>query len=363
MPLRIAGGADLAASYRGAVIGCGRTASLFEEDPLRRKPASHMGHYRKSRRIRVVAGADIDCERREFFKRRWRVKHVYRDYREMLAAERPDIVSLTAYAPERHIMFKHCAEAGVKAIWIEKAIATSLRGARSMVRLADKHHITTVVNHPRRWSPKYIRTRELIDIGAIGVPEAIVSTFSGNLIHTGTHAFDMMRFLFGEVTAARGTPDGEFALPDDSTDKKAIEDFGASGSLRFANGASGTINARAKDYFIFEFEILGSAGAIRIGNSTPLTLLKPAPARYASDFEDLVPVDEAAAFPQGRRRRTGGAVPDLLAGLARGVESTNSIGQGFKALEIALGFHESFRVGGEWIALPLAKSSLKIDSR
>ena len=33
------------------------------------------------------------------------------------------------------------------------------------------------------------------------------------------------------------------------------------------------------DYFIFEFEILGSTGAIRIGNSTPLTLLKPAAVR------------------------------------------------------------------------------------
>jgi hypothetical protein len=50
----------LAASFRTAVIGCGRTASLFEEDPLRRKPASHMGHYRKSRRIVVVAGADTE---------------------------------------------------------------------------------------------------------------------------------------------------------------------------------------------------------------------------------------------------------------------------------------------------------------
>ena len=67
-----------------------------------------------------------------------------------------------------------------------------------------------------------------------------------------------MRFLFGEFTAVRGTPDGEFALPGDSTNKNAVGDFGASGSLRFANGASGTINARAKDYFIFEFEILGS---------------------------------------------------------------------------------------------------------
>jgi len=41
-------------TYRAAVIGCGRTASLLEDDPLRAKPCTHMGHYRKSRRIRVV---------------------------------------------------------------------------------------------------------------------------------------------------------------------------------------------------------------------------------------------------------------------------------------------------------------------
>lgn len=353
----------MAASFRSAVIGCGRTASLFEADPLRRKPASHMGHYRKSRKIVVVAGADTDRERREDFKRRWRVKHVYRDYRELLALERPDIVSLTAYAPQRHIMFKHCVEAGVKAIWLEKAIATSLRGARSMVRLAEKHGVTTVVNHPRRWSPQYIRARELIELGAIGVPEAIVSTFSGNLIHTGTHAFDMMRFLLGEVVAVRGTPDCDLELTHDSTGKHAVADLGASGSLRFANGAIGTINARAKDYFVFEFEILGSAGAIRIGNSTPLTLQKPAPAPYASHFEDLATLDHATAYPRRRRIRPGSAVSDLLSGLTRGVESANSINQGFKALEIALGFHESFRIGGEWVPLPLVGASVKIDSR
>ncbi len=322
-----------------------------------------MGHYRKSRRIRVVAGADTDALRREHFRKRWRVKTVYRDYREMLAVEAPDIVSLTAYAPERHIMFKHCVQAGVKAVWVEKAIATSLRAARSMVRLADKHQTITVVNHPRRWSPKYIRARELIEGGAIGVAEAVVSTFSGSLIHTGTHAFDIMRFMLGEVTAVRGTPDGHYCLPDESAGRAAIADCGASGSMRFANGVVGTINARAKDYFTFEFEIVGSAGALRLGNSTPLTLYKPAPAPYASQFEDLVPVDQATVSPPARRGRAGAAVPDLLAGLTRGVESVNSLREGYRALEIALGFHESFRSGGEWVALPLAKSALEIDSR
>lgn len=353
----------MAARYESAVIGCGRTASLFEEDPLRRKPASHMGHYRGNRNVRVVAGADLVGERRDHFSRRWRVKNVYRDYREMLDAVRPDIVSITAYAPERHTMFKHCVEAGVAAIWVEKAIATSLRSARSMVRLAEKHDIITVVNHPRRWSAKYIRARDLIARGEIGVPESIVATFSGNLIHTGTHAFDMMRFWFGDVVAVQGIAEPGVDLNVELGPKGRIADFGASGSMQFANGAVGTINGRSKNYFTFEFEILGSDGAIRIGNATPLTLYKPAPAAYATGFEDLAPVKDDAAGIGGRKRRSASAVGDLVQGLTRGTPSVNSIEEGYKALEIALGFHESIRNDSAWTKLPLKKSSLKIDSR
>ncbi|MCP4036720.1 MAG: Gfo/Idh/MocA family oxidoreductase [bacterium] len=349
--------------YRSAVIGCGRTAGLLEADPLRRKPATHMGHYRKSRRIRVVAGADTDTARRDAFRRQWRVTNVYADYREMLEREHPDIVSLTAFAPERRVMFKHCVEAGVKAVWIEKAIATSLREARSMVRLANKHGTITVVNHPRRWNPKYIRAKQLIETGAIGVPESIVSTFSGNLIHTGTHAFDIMRFFFGDVAAVQGTPDREGRSHEANRGRAALADVGASGSLHFASGVFGTINARAKDYFVFEFDIVGSQGAIRIGNSTPLTLYKPAPATYASQFEDLAPVDEAAVLPVRSKARQPTAVTDLLAGLSRGKQSVNSIHEGYKALEVALGFHESFAREGQWVTLPLKQSVLRIDSR
>jgi predicted dehydrogenase len=322
-----------------------------------------MGHYRRSRKVRVVAGADVDGERRDAFRRQWRVKNVYRDYREMLEHEHPDIVSLTAYAPERSRMFKHCVEAGVKAIWVEKAIATSLREARSMVRLANKHGVTALVNHPRRWSPKYIQARELIESGAIGEPEAIVSTFSGNLIHTGTHAFDVMRFLFGEVTAVRGEPDRSDASHEALHGRVVAEDIGGSGTLRFANGVVGTINGRAKRYFAFEFEVVGSEGAIRVGNSTPLTLLRPGPAAYATDFEDLVAVDSTAFLRKPARKRMPTPVSELLAGLERGATSVNSLDEGYKALEIALGFHESFAREGDWVELPLVGSRLKIDSR
>ena len=357
------GGLGLAARYTSAVIGCGRTEGLLEADPRRRKPATHMGHYRRSRKIRVVAGADVDEERRDAFRRQWRVKPVYADYREMLEREQPDIVSLTAYAPERHRMFKHCVEAGVRAVWVEKAIATSLREARSMVRLARKHEVTAVVNHPRRWSPKYIAARNLVEQGAIGTPEAIVANFSGNLIHTGTHAFDVMRFLFGEVLAVRGEPDREGLSHEAARGRGRLEDVGGCGTLRFDNGAMGTIIGGAKGYFVFEFELIGSEGAIRLGNNTPLTLLRPGPAAYATDFEDLAAVDPMHVLHEPPRKRVATPVSDLLAGLERGRESVNSLEQGYKALEIALGFHESFACDGAWVDLPLANSRLKIESR
>ena len=351
-------------SYRTAVIGCGRTASLLEDDPLRAKPCSHMGHYRSSRRFRVVAGADLDDGRRADFEKRWHVRSSYLDYRELLKEERPEVVSLTAYAPERHRMFKDCVEAGVKAVWIEKAIATSLRGARSMVRLAQKYQTITVVNHPRRWNPRYLRARALIAAGAIGVPESITATFSGQLIHTGTHAFDIMRFFFGDVTAVQGTPDPREIRALGGMPRSPIPDLGGSGTLRFANGATGTIQARAKDYFVFEFEVLGSAGALRLGNTTSLNLYQPAPSRYATSFCDLarVPVPaEIAKIGTGPRRP--GAVRDLLAGFSRGHKSVNDLSEGVKALEIALAFHESFQRGGETVKLPLKKCTLKIQSR
>lgn len=282
----------------------------------------------------------------------------------MLDEQRPEVVSLTAYAPERQQMFKDCVEAGVKAVWIEKAISTSLRGAKSMLRLAKKHQTITVVNHPRRWNPRYLRAKALIDSGAIGTPESITATFSGNLIHTGTHAFDIMRFFLGEVTSVQGLPDPREIRALGGLPTSRIPDLGGSGTMQFANGAVGVVHARAKDYFVFEFEVLGSAGAIRIGNTTSLSLYRPAPAGYATGISDLSEVrvpKEIMKIASGTRRPS--AIRDLVAGLSNGTKSVNDLAEGCKALEIALAFHESFQRKGEPIRLPLRKCLLDIESR
>ncbi len=358
--------------YKAAIIGLGRVASTLEDDPLRAKPCTHAGSYHQSQRIIMVAGADRNEDKRENFKKRWNVKKAYEDYRVMLAKEKPDIVSITAYATERYQMFKDCVHAGVKAIWLEKAISTSLKQAKSMVRLAKKYHVTTVVNHPRRWIRPYVAAKSLIDLGYIGKPESITTNFTSNLLHTGTHAFDMMRFFFGEAKRVRGTPDpyykdyfkGVSGYDFEKDKEKYLLDIGGNGTIEFENGAIGSVNGRLKKYFLFEFEMIGTEGGIRIGNTTPLLWLKPQPSKGCTGFLDLLPSElpEDEEFIN-RVQNLKDPVLDLIDGIEKGEESINSIYHGMKALEIGIAFHESFKKKGEWISLPLKKSDLIILSR
>ena len=51
--------------------------------------------------MELVAGADLATDRLQDFKQRWSVNDLYTDYRQMLAQEQLDIVSVTTRPEER----------------------------------------------------------------------------------------------------------------------------------------------------------------------------------------------------------------------------------------------------------------------
>lgn len=68
----------------------------------------------------------------------------------------------------------------LKAIYLEKPIATTLSDAQKIINLCRDANILLVVNHQRQFiNPKF--------------------TFSRGILHTGTHVFDLIRKLFGEI--------------------------------------------------------------------------------------------------------------------------------------------------------------------
>ena len=199
--------------YRVGIIGCGRIGSLLEEDPLRGKPCTHAGAYNQHSDTDIVAACDIDRKRLKAFGKRWNVKTIYEDYRNMLEKENLDIVSIATWTHLHCQIVLDAAQSDVKGIYCEKPIALNLDEANLMLESCKRYNTKLVINHERRWDPYYIMIKELIEQGTIGELRTIVGNAlsdrspkvstdkfgGGPLFHDGTHLTDLLRFFAGEA--------------------------------------------------------------------------------------------------------------------------------------------------------------------
>ena len=337
--------------YKVGVIGCGRIASLMEQDAHRGKPTSHAGCYDVVDRTQIVAAADASEERLKAFGRKWNVERIYQSYEEMIDSEELDIVSICTYPiPHRDITVK-VATSGVKAIFCEKAMATCLREAEEMIVVCDENDVKLTINHTRRWDWKYRKAKEFIDNGEIGQLQGVTLHFSGALANSGTHYFDMMRFFAGDVAWSVGHLSNPGSL-----------DPGGSGYFYFKNGAIGMANGATGRNAPFLFELLGSKGRITISES-------PRPAEFSLYVDDgglkRKPFPEIPAEAKTYTFGTGRCVIPLAAeeivdSIEQDKETISSGRDGYAALEMLLSFHESERIGNHRVDFPMQNKDISV---
>ncbi len=170
-----------------------------------------------------------------------------------------------------------------KHVLIEKPMAVNLRQADEMIALAKKKHLMLQVNQTLRFTPAYVKIKELIDAGRIGKPLHIrclrassatpdkswspgASWFTskksagGLVMDIAVHMADFLGWCFGgteKVFAVNRTEIAGNDVPDNVT---AMFDFtnGATGVLEL----SWTFPAGAG-----LLEVYGSKGTIRMGFS------------------------------------------------------------------------------------------------
>jgi len=156
--------------FRAVIIGTGRIGSLLEKDPLRPKPHSHAGWYRRHPRTTLVAGADINTDRLREFGQDWGLPaaSLFTNYRVMLDTVRPDIVSVCAWAPERVDMAMAALATGARGLWLEKAVACSMGEASRLEDAIAAAGVAAIVDHPRRGVSEYRTVKGIIDEGRLG---------------------------------------------------------------------------------------------------------------------------------------------------------------------------------------------------
>jgi predicted dehydrogenase len=348
---------------RIGLIGCGRIGYLLEDDPLRGHPCTHAGAIAQVPTVRFAAACDIDPERLADFGRRYDVTQLYASWEEMLRRESLDLLVVASWSSTHAPIVMGACDAGVRGILCEKPIALDLAAGRQMIARCKQAGVKLVINHERRFDARYQQARAMIAAGAIGDVRTVVANVltrrwpaesvagnielsgGGPLLHDGTHLFDALRFLVGElawVAADVEWPEGG-----------GVETT-ARVQMRFASGAGGFLEGGGdRRYFNFEIDVQGSSGRLRIGNGI-LGLEHTTPSSRYTGFEDLTPAEFPPA-PTASKSAWVAAVEELVECVHTGRESTSSGEDGLAALEAIKGVYRSGRHGGTRVTLPLVE--------
>ena len=365
---------------RAAIIGTGRIASLLERDPLRSRPHTHAGWYAAHSRTTLVAGCDIEPERLQMFAADWGVApaHLYDDHVTMLERERPDIVSVCAYATDRVPMCRAALASGARGLWIEKAVACSVDEGRQLSTALTTAGCAAIVDHPRRHQPRYRSVARWIQEERFGRLESVHVLFSGHIIHTGTHAWDLLLAWCGpwqrvhanldaltrsEVAAADGREHVESAHPHAAHYAAALQtgvaDRGGRARIVFANGVEAAVTGGAKEYFVFQCDLVFARGRVRIGNDL-WEVLEPADSPRYTGYRELTPIDPDTV-QQAADQTPQSLLDDLIAAIDSGRPPVSSVASAVDALALGIAIMQS-GITGQTITPDTLDPSLRIAS-
>jgi predicted dehydrogenase len=279
-----------------AIVGLGRIAGLLEDDPLREKPCTHAGAVAGNKDCLLIAGADIDGERRSRFAERWKVP-VYDDAAVMLKTHRPRILHIATHPDSHEYYCRLAAVHAVPVVVCEKPLADTLRRARRIAALENSRPspgLRIITNHERRYSGDYIRAKDLLGGGTLGALLSVKAVlYMGRtrrlvdiLWHDGTHLVDAIMFLTGAVMRHRRTWGAGLGGRAGTAYLSGRLEGGKAGGRPF------TIELGAeRDHLVFELEFSCERGRLRIGNGI-FEVWESGPSPYAEGFKSLRKTEE-----------------------------------------------------------------------
>lgn len=342
--------------YKAAIVGCGRIGCAFDDDPRRGRVSTHASAYVRTLGVELVALADIDRTKLEHYGNKFGVPGRYEDYRQMLAHEQPDVLSVCTWNNTHWEIVEKAVEVGVKAIFCEKPIAESLEAADAMIRRCAEAGVILMVDHQRRFDRFHQEVAAYLHEGHLGPVQQVTCYYTAGVANTGSHLFDLLRFFFGEVQWVQGIYS--------HSPSPNLHDPNVDGWLKFENGTLAAVQAcDVHSYTIFEINILGTLGRLRVmshGSDAQFEEVRES-TRFAGYHElhpATPPVDSS-----GPREFMLQAVAHLLDCLERGQQPLCSGEDGRRALGIICALRESADTDGRRIRLPLSGSSIIIESR
>ena len=330
-------------------------AFIDNEVPKERGPYSHAAGYEACERTEMVACSDLREDVMAQVGVRYGVpgERQYVDYREMIDKEQPEILSVATQPEHRAGIVVYAAENGVKAIYAEKAMASSMADADAMVEAVERNGVLFNMGTNRRWDPGYDAMINVVTSGRIGSLKSVVSHMTGTLFNTASHIFDLLMRLNDDQPAAwvqAHLPNGDTSIDGE----RLTQDPMGHGMIQFENGVTAYALNSGRG---LEVEAIGERGAVSaLGTDREWRVREEGDSAHGTHRGKEVWVD--GVFPSFERRSsTLRLIEDLVQALDNGGETRCGVRLARANNELLFAFVESHVRGGARVEVPLEGSS------
>lgn len=339
-------------TYRAALIGCSRMGAFIDNEvPEEKGPYSHAAGYEACERTEMEACSDLRADVMEQVGKRYGVakEKQYRDYKEMIDEEQPDIVSVATQPEHRADIVVYAAENGAKAIYVEKAFSSSMADADRMVEAVERNGVFLNMGTNRRWDPGYDAMVDVIESGRIGELKSVISHMNGTLFNTSSHVFDLLMRLNGDSDASwvqAWLPNGDELIDG----VHLVDDPVGQGTIQFANGVTAYAMNSGRG---LEVEAIGKKGSVTaFGNGLEWRVReeKEADHRGRGVWHDV------GALEVEKHSSTLRLIEDLVRALDTGEPTRCGVRLARANQELIFAFVESHVRGGARVEIPLGES-------
>lgn len=244
--------------FKAAVVGCsgiGAAAVIYNKAV---RPGTHAESYEKNKKTDLVALVDIDKDKLAEVGKRFPKARMYTDIGDMMAAEKPDIVSIATPTKMHCKNVLEVTKYKVPVILCEKPIAYSAADAGKMIAACKKNNVRLFINHQRHFDRLLGKWSDKVNGGFLGQVYQGNAYYYNGLYNFGTHLIDLMRMFLGEPTSVIG-------MYNKSTFDSA-SDPNIDGLIIFPHDLKMTLQSVSKNYGLFGLRIYGEKGMLNITN-------------------------------------------------------------------------------------------------
>jgi predicted dehydrogenase len=241
--------------YSIAIIGAGLISSEFD-NPGQEKFLTHCHSICDNVNLNPIGIFDINSKKVNNASEKWNIKPFFN--LEALLNENPDII-LIAVPDEFHFEYLNkVIEYKPKIVVCEKPLTNSLSLSKKILKIYSEERIDLAVCYQRRYDEDFIKIKKDYLDNSLGNFLSGSVVYSKGIMHNGSHAVDILRFIFGEVDGIKSFSERCDYNENDPT---------VSAIISFDDGNIHLISGDERFHSLFEIDLIFETKRFRITDS------------------------------------------------------------------------------------------------